>query len=883
MSVVNIVTGGAHSSESGGKDGAVGDQLQTGQPDYSGEVSFRNNDESTFKSRYSGCMIYRPLSSYDAASIASIVSTACNNPNVGYGQSDRDGIFRYGPDSTVPINCDCASLISYAVSAGTGASVDATTADMAAALVETGLFMAAFSVATISFATNPPYNGDIILRTGHVEAVVGGNPRTGTEDELASGTFSGDGNAIQQYRTAYGEGYEFVPRKTYPPEDGYYAQSYGTTKNGSYAWGRFSEILHSECDLSKNAPRTWYPCKEDGYERGTVPALGAVMCYTHLYDVTDPGLVCIVESIESDKIYISQRNPKTSSFEYTSRKQKSGSWDLDLDKDGSYEYAFQGFIYNPGVPIDTVVAAHSNTFIENATAAVGKDISYVQKYVKLSSATTAWSAAFIVAVAKQTGNIIDVVIPNTNSVSDIGKVGVKRGMGTWYDGPSTGGTVVPEPGDLALFRTSTATRTSKYGADKAGIVIKTSSVNVNTSGTNQTTSASFVVAMGDCSGGKIKKVTYTTTSKSFSGLFRPDWDTVDGANSLGIRSRSMDGLYTEGTSLQDAAIRDLRYVKLTETGFEPSIKSSGILLCAINYTGMLANLYTSFSEVESSPGTNATYVVAGINNNSESQYQKHADDYVSIVSDASASVSAKQKTTVKQAGQKIVAAETPSAVSAIATAKESLPAEPSTSPVVSKSSVSSEPTSGTVVEEIASTEAQLEGGGSAKVGEDTVKLTPTMITIYKALKKFLGNSAGAIGIMGNMYVDSNFEIDKTGSTGGIGLCQWYSARASAMRKYCLEVNEEPYQDNLTGQLSYLMYELDTNFKQVKETCKKVDNSLEGAYTACSKFLRKYLITGNYGAEEASRKEGTHVMWLLIKGMEDEESKKKTSSKKGTIV
>ena len=114
MAIKTVVTGGAHASETGGINGKAGDQTQdpSATAAYTGEVSLQSYDESAFKNGYSGYVIYRPIKPDDASAIANIMIKACNNPNIGYSQDTRGGIFTHGADSTVPINCDCSSLVS---------------------------------------------------------------------------------------------------------------------------------------------------------------------------------------------------------------------------------------------------------------------------------------------------------------------------------------------------------------------------------------------------------------------------------------------------------------------------------------------------------------------------------------------------------------------------------------------------------------------------------------------------------------------------------------------------------------------------------------------------------------------------------------------------
>ena len=108
----------------------------------------------------------------------------------------------------------------------------------------------------------------------------------------------------------------FTPRETAPESDNLY---YIKTTHGGYnkcividpvtgsvlpnctgyAWGRVNEITGVQPTLSRGDAQNWYYHTEDGYERGIIPYLGAVICFQ---DITDPnnGHVAVVEKINSD-------------------------------------------------------------------------------------------------------------------------------------------------------------------------------------------------------------------------------------------------------------------------------------------------------------------------------------------------------------------------------------------------------------------------------------------------------------------------------------------------------------------------------------------------------------------------------------------------------
>lgn len=112
-----------------------------------------------------------------------------------------------------------------------------------------------------------------------------------------------------------------------------------------WAWGRFAQCLNDpgSCALSTgNAVTFW--THADGYERGSEPKLGAVVCYSG--GSIGTGHVGIVEEIAEDGSYIktSNSNYGSSIFDYwTFTRANNWAWGPGSD------ITFQGFIYNPDV------------------------------------------------------------------------------------------------------------------------------------------------------------------------------------------------------------------------------------------------------------------------------------------------------------------------------------------------------------------------------------------------------------------------------------------------------------------------------------------------------------------------------------------------------
>lgn len=171
---MNIVIGSARVDERGSySGGANGDQKQGGAvPDYRGEVSMQ-----AFYVHSKGWYVIRPKDANIARKIANAMKQACNNPNIGYSQSDRYGVIRYGTATTTKTNADCSSLVRQCILEASGKDAgDFTTYNEVQALAATGLFESARSYTS----STKLYEGDVLVTKtkGHTVIVVEGYTRT---------------------------------------------------------------------------------------------------------------------------------------------------------------------------------------------------------------------------------------------------------------------------------------------------------------------------------------------------------------------------------------------------------------------------------------------------------------------------------------------------------------------------------------------------------------------------------------------------------------------------------------------------------------------------------------------------------------------------------
>ena len=140
-----------------------------------------------------GWYILRPKSIKHASAIASKMVTACKNDNIGYNQSSRNGVVKYGTGTTTKLNSDCSSLVRECVKEGTGTDPgNFNTTTEVDALLETGLFTKSTFK---SEASTPLYVGDVLVTKskGHTVVVTSGNTRSTTVSYFPKYTGSSTG------------------------------------------------------------------------------------------------------------------------------------------------------------------------------------------------------------------------------------------------------------------------------------------------------------------------------------------------------------------------------------------------------------------------------------------------------------------------------------------------------------------------------------------------------------------------------------------------------------------------------------------------------------------------------------------------------------------
>lgn len=218
--------------------------------------------------------------------------------------------------------------------------------------------------------------------------------------------------------------------------------------------------------------------------------------------------------------------------------------------------------------------------IEEAEDHVGEGSTWTCNKVGIAT-NSAWSAAFIVACARQVEGLINKVIPNTTSCSAFVRTGVNNGYGKWHKGPRLGQVPTPFPGDVVAFAYSMYNGIDDYYTDHVGLIKEVSS--------------GFIYTIEGDSSGKVAYKAYPITATFIQGYYRPNWDKV-GSSVTYLITNGLDGpLYDEVYTREDAILREVGYMN---TSYKPSITATNINLSIINYTTITAGIFNSQLSVQ---------------------------------------------------------------------------------------------------------------------------------------------------------------------------------------------------------------------------------------------------------------------------------------------
>lgn len=124
--------------------------------------------------------------------------------------------------------------------------------------------------------------------------------------------------------------------------------------------------------------------------------------------------------------------------------------------------------------------------------------------------------------------------------------------------------------------------------------------------------------------------------------------------------------------------------------------------------------------------------------------------------------------------------------------------------------------------------------------------------IYIFLVREMGlSSAAACGILANIKCESSFRPTAYNSSGGsYGICQWTGGRKTRLQDFCSK-NGYDYK-TIRGQLYFLKYELENNYKKTLAYLQSVENSASGAYDAGYYYCYNFEVPANRSSVSVKR-------------------------------
>lgn len=327
-----------------------------------------------------------------------------------------------------------------------------------------------------------------------------------------------------------------------------------------YVHGRYMEIMGAtSCNLSIGNAGEYWGFVQDGYERGSTPKLGAVICWRR---PGEAGHVAIVEQINPDGSIVTSNSAYHSTRFYTQTLYPPNyTW--------SSNYILQGFIYNPAVSggLGNMVEG----FLTAAKNLVGKKLSRGFKN------SLGPSIQLVTRSAMAVPGLINVIIPTVGAPSDLAKKGVVSGMGDFIEGPAYGNMKAPQVGDIVLLRNDESrTYQARNDCDKLAIVTEVKNSDISAVHVN----SSNVVA----------NTTYKISYKAICGYYRPKWEKVNNIAFAAGAYTQVGSLYDTTNTAEDATIREIGYLS---TDYKPTVASSNIRLSVVNYTTLLSTLFNT--------------------------------------------------------------------------------------------------------------------------------------------------------------------------------------------------------------------------------------------------------------------------------------------------
>lgn len=143
-------------------------------------------------------------------------------------------------------------------------------------------------------------------------------------------------------------------------------------------------------------------------------------------------------------------------------------------------------------------------------------------------------------------------------------------------------------------------------------------------------------------------------------------------------------------------------------------------------------------------------------------------------------------------------------------------------------------------------------------------------TIARLLSGYEGVTAGgAIGIIANIHHESTFRANAVGDNGtSFGICQWHYGRGNNMKTHCLNYNGVSWDNNLSGQVDYLIHELKNSYKSTWEKVTSAPNTLQGAQDVAKYFCINFEIPSDKYTKAEQRAATAETYWnqiVLVQG------------------
>lgn len=143
-------------------------------------------------------------------------------------------------------------------------------------------------------------------------------------------------------------------------------------------------------------------------------------------------------------------------------------------------------------------------------------------------------------------------------------------------------------------------------------------------------------------------------------------------------------------------------------------------------------------------------------------------------------------------------------------------------------------------------------------------------TIARLLSGYEGVTiGGAIGIIANIHHESTFRANAVGDSGtSFGICQWHYGRGDNMKAHCLAYNGVSWDNNLSGQVDYLIHELKNSYKSTWEKVTNAPNTLAGAQDVARYFCIHFEVPADRYNKAEKRADTAGTYWnqiVLVQG------------------